>query len=405
MKALAILVAALALACTDESRATPTAAVTDPPPPQSTPTPSSLRQLTDGIIVEFWEPTQPGWILVLDTTLDNDTAAVERAHLLLVDPGAGEVRGRILTGYHPHAALSPDGASVYLAIGHARPRGAEGVLAAIDTATGGLRWSTSTAPLQTGVPSRVRQLEVSADGSLVYSQRTTVIAADDGRLMTLGPTRVSCEVAIFTRPAAGSGMFARCAQDAAYAFDVHNGDLVVSNLDFGVAQAMQTVVSRPSSVTDRLVLPDRRGEDRLYSLTSDGRIAVHELTEQGLGALEVVDLHFPDETIIPFTQAVLSPGGDRLYLPVQEDHFACGGCYGRGSGDVIRVFDTRDWSLVREIVPSTLVSAMALSPEGDHLYLVDIDAGPLVAIDTTTFEEVASIEIGARTPATLLVMP
>ena len=57
------------------------------------------------------------------------------------------------------------------------------------------------------------------------------------------------------------------------------------------------------------------------------------------------------------------------------------------------------------ITPSTLVSALAVSADGRRLYLVDIDGGPLLVIDTVTLEEVGSVELEATTPATLRVMP
>ena len=419
--ALAIVVSLLALACSDESRGAATVVATAPAPPAFTPTPMPTSTpgpepvpLTPAVSRIFWEEPQPGWVFVLDT-VENDLGVELRAQLLLVDPTAREVRGRLWTGGQPHAALSPDGSTLFLAM--EGPARGEPELTAIDTTTGGVRWTTTLHPIQTSIPSRLRHMEVSADGSLLYvaaysettrELRPTVIDAASGRELTADATREACSLAMFVRPPSGSGMLGRCENGVfEYGVGAESGARVETPLDLEIEdEDPDAPVVQLTRVTTWGVNSPRQV---LYVATGDGRIATVDLAADTVTIRKWHDLgfdertRFPGEIIVPFAPLLVSPDGGRLYVPIQER--PCGYCAGNLSGTAIEVRDTETFELLGRIEPSTAVTEMALSPEGDRLYLVAIDVGPLVVIDTTAFEEVASIEIGARTPATLLVLP
>lgn len=409
----AVSLLALGVACAKGTAPNSTVSPTvSPAPPSVTPIRSAPVQVTAGVIVEYWDPAQSGWIFVLDTA-EHDTTAEWAARVLLVDPMAREVRGRLVLGHMPHAALSPDWSMLFLAM--EGPVRGEPELTAIDSATGGLRWTTRLRPIQTTVPSHLRHMEVSADGMLVYvaaysdetgELRPTIIDASTGQELTPNARRGSCGFAMFVRPPSGPGMLGRC-ENGVFEYGLGTeGSRVESPLG----------VDAPEDGADVPVAGRRRltswGVDRardlLYLATGDGQIAAVSLDEGGTPVPEWRDLGFanrkrvPGEVVVPFAPMLVSPDGQRLYVPVRDG--PCGYC-GSVSGNVIEVRDTATVELIATIEPSTLVTDVVLSPDGSRLYLVDIDAGPLVVIDTTTLEEVASIEIGARTPATLLVMP
>ena len=338
-----------------------------------------------------------------------------RAQLLAVDPVAGDVRGRFFfMGGQPHAALSPDGSTLFLAM--EGPVRGEPELTAIDTATGELRWTTTLRPIQTTVPSRLRHIGVSADGALLYvtaysetarELRPTVVDAATGAELTPNAERDACGLAVFVRPPSGSGMLGRCENGIfEYGVDAESGARVETPLDLEIDEDDPNVPTAQRSRTTTWGV-DSAGE-LLYVATGDGRIA----TVVGADPPTIREWHdlgfaqrtrFPGEIIVPFAPLLASPDGGRLYVPIQER--PCGYCLGSLSGTAIEVRDTETFELLGTIEPSTAVTEMALSPDGSRLYLVELDAGPLIVIDTTTFEEIASIDLPVRTPATLLVMP
>ena len=361
---------------------------------QSVETPPAAE--SPSVIVDFWESAQSGWVFVLDTNgLEN------QSQVLLVDPEAGEVRGRLITGFHPYLALSPDGESLYVA--SVRP----GTLAAVDTSDGSIRWASEVTPPQTHVPIRFPFLAVSSDGRRVYveaylptaARRFAVFDAATGEQVHEERLPGDCGLRGLFSGIDGSGVLALCGNSRIYRLAEADGLLVASPLAIDIPTIdhfwAYPIAGFPFAVNVAV------GGEIAYVSTYDGRVATVDLVAEAVS--RTVDLDFPDGKIVPFVFPVLSPDGSRLYLPVQLDH-SCD-CWGRGKAQAIEVVDTSSGAVLGTITPSTLVSALAVSADGRRLYLVDIDGGPLLVIDTVTLEEVGSVELEATTPATLRVMP
>jgi len=95
---------------------------------------------------------------------------------------------------------------------------------------------------------------------------------------------------------------------------------------------------------------------------------------------------------------VLSPDGTRLYLGFDS---------GRDEisiyTDMISIYDTNNWELLKTISLPNSINFFSLSAMGDQLYVISLTGRRLTIYDTDTYQEIAVIKDLGGSPSTILV--
>ena len=360
-------------------------------PRASTPVPTSEpRELAPGLLVDFWESPQPGWVLVVDGDPDYDEAAAWR--LLLIDPATGELHGRLETGYWPHATVSPDESVLF--VDSDSPAGS---LAAVRFSDLEVLWHLEGLRPSHSNPPRapVAALMVSRDGTVLYQVTLSTVVrafdAESGALRGVGLVN-SCSAV----PSLWPGNTGTSVYISDCGGDPYRGD--VAGDEFTVAYARQPLgLDEPRAACGGTV---RGSSGRTLAVTRAGRLV--EVDENGRGS----DLGSPlgdSVADLPLVPLVISEDGRWLLLPMREDTRNSGYV---SAGALHRVeLGTRPASVASYERPNG-ISYVATGLEGAEIYVLDRDARELIVLDGQTLTEVRSFSVPhALMPVEVLVLP
>lgn len=359
------------------------------------------------IAASNWTTPEPGWLYLLDPEPMPDRFA---GRIWLLDPGTGKVMGAINTGPDPDFALSPDGASLYVA---SKRNDQQSDLAVIKTATGEVLKTgtvenrvvaTGTPPYSSmGVSGDGLALRILVDVAKAPDTEGFQLATYDARSAGLLPGHVhlgNCGYGRFIDYATANEFDYLCPATNrirhirvdAESHEIDNSFVVLPWVRrLGVAQAFLAPEGRDMTVV--------RGDGAVYSM--DVRTTTFgETPVQGDVQGRILPAVWP-----------LSPDGSRLYLGYSRspnnrfylDYDRSAALNPRRqSVDEIRVFDTKTWDRIGNIKTSAPLWTAVTANNGRLLYALSPESHSVLVIDTTTMRETRAMPVGGM-PALALV--
>ncbi len=383
---------------------------------QNDPSQEPAESATPGsspIDVENWVTPKSGWLYVLDSKPD---ANAPGGCIWLLDPGSGEVKGKIRTGGHADFALSPDGSTLYVA---SDADGDLSDLAVIDTAQGMIVERATIA--QRAV----------ADAPMPFS--TMAVSGDGSTLRVLIQT-----------PGSGDAESYLLA-----AFDTRAGDFLPGSVRLGNCGPGR-FISYPSADQFDFLCP-RTNKVRLIKVDDQSntlrnsevvfpwerRVGVAEALEdsggqtiaivRGDGAIVTMDiakLEFDATKTGPDVPARIypaawptSPDGSKLYLGYRDVYERSSDNrfyldYGRppnarpagSTPKEFRVYDTRTWRKIGSIGTKMPFWSAVAGGDGRWLYAMVPRKHTILVIDTAAMRQTGTISVGGM-PTLALVAP
>jgi len=365
------------------------------------------------IDVENWATPKSGWLYVLDSKPD---ANAPGGCIWLLDPGSGEVKGRIRTGGHADFALSPDGGTLFVA---SDAGGDSSDLAVIDTAQGMVvERATIAERAVADVPMPFSTMAVSGDGSTLRilietpgsgDAESYLLAAFDTRAGDFLPGSVhlgNCGPGRFiSYPTADQFDFLcpRTNKIRLINVDDHSNTVRNSEVVFpwerrvGVAEALED-----------------SGGQTIAIVRGDGAIVTMDIAKLEFDATKTG----PDLPSRIFPAAwPTSPDGTKLFLGYREAYERASDNrfyldYGRPPNvrpagttpNEFRVYDTRTWRKIGKIDTKMSFWSAVAGNDGRWLYAMVPKKHSILVIDTVAMRQTGSINVGGM-PTLALVAP
>ncbi|MGI9075231.1 MAG: YncE family protein [Bryobacteraceae bacterium] len=352
-----------------------------------------------------WTKPEHGWLLVLDTNEFGD-----EGQILLVDPQAGLIRGKISTGVRPDFALSRDGTRLYVTAGNA----GMGSLSVYDTSTGTLAQVIELPDhLQyTTVGPSYPLLAVSPDGRRVYieNMRMVSLGVDEYKIATFDTLSGTLLPESAMLPACGPGRFISVGMGG-WDFQMHcfftNSVQSVKVTPSG-SNAQTASLSLPendSAVADPVVAKVMKhvsavvpiSNATLAAIRPDG--AVWVTSDEG-ASFQPTAITAREGRWVPMKSWPISPDNSTLYIgsaPLSQRS--------RNLADDIAVVDTRTFQLITTIQPGISFFSIALSGDGRHLYAVTPEQRSISVINTSSGRLEQTLSGIGQSPAFVLTLP
>lgn len=384
-------------------------AVTDSSPQKKTLQPTTDNSSAPPIEVNDWTRPESGWLYVLDP---KPLAKGLSGHIWLIDPEKGEMKGSVSTGTNSDFALSPDGATLYVA---SMSDGSNSDVAEIDTSNGAvLRTSKlENRMVAKGTPP-YSSMSVSSDGLMlrILLNVPTAKPHDGIQLATFNahtgdelPGRVhlgTCGFARFVSYAAADEFGMVCpTTNRLRRIQVDPKSRTLENAfvifpwerRLGIAQALMSPGDQDLTII--------RGDGAMYRM------------DISTGSVSETPVRGDVQGRIPPAAWPASPDGKRLYVgyvnyPNKRFYLD----FDRSAeqsprnqlADKIRVFDTTNWSVTADLTPSKPVWSAVTSNDGKSLYAMSPNTHCVLVFDTAGFRETRAIRVGEM-PVLALVAP
>jgi YVTN family beta-propeller protein len=366
---------------------------------KSGPPRNMVKPPQDEIIASGWQTPQRGWLYVMDY---NSALSGSDGQVLLVDPINGHVVGRLIVGSVPDMVLSPNGKRLYVA----SILNTGDTLAVIDTINGAVLQSV---PIHdrakyTSMPG-APMIAISPDGLWVYllKMRTisrlhdefTVASFDVARGVFLPDEAVvpGCVSGlIFPSPDSQHiRVLCRGSNDVHFLLQTQSGlQALPPPFPLRSPGELQMIP------TTGALSP--KGNILAFGSHADGILEVLEI-EVGTGPAGRVLAQLSDNWV-PARGVAQSPDLGRLYVAVGQVSKRS-----TGKAESVLILDARTGQELKRWRTNHSFWSLAISPDGQRLYQVDHESQTIFEFDTTTYQEVRTINGIGRTPSRIVVAP
>ena len=366
---------------------------------KSGPPRNMVRPPQEKITASEWQTPHPGWLYVMDY---NSGLSGSDGHVLLVDPNNGHVVGRLIVGSTPDMVLSPNGKRLYVA----SILNTGDTLAVIDTANGAIRQSV---PIHhrakyTSMPD-APIIAISPDGLWVYLLRMRTISPlhDEFTLASFDVARGVFLPDEAVLPGCVSGLIFP-SPDSQHIHVLCRGSNDVHFL-LQTQNGLQTLppplpLSLPGEVQMIPATGALSPEGNILAIGSHagGVLEVLEI-DVGTGPAGHVLARLPDNWV-PARGVAQSPDLERLYVAVGQISKR-----NTGKAESVLILDTRTGQELKHWRTNHSFWSLAISPDGQLLYQVDPESQTIFEFDTTTYQEVRTINGIGMVPSRIVVAP
>jgi len=358
-----------------------------------------VRPPQEQITASEWQTPHPGWLYVMDY---NSGLSGSNGHVLLVDPNNGHVVGRLIVGSVPEMVLSPNGKRLYVA----SILNTGDTLAVIDTTNGAIVQSVPVHHrAQYKAMPDTPMIAISADGLWVYILKMRNISRlhDEFSLASFDVARGVFLPDEAVLPGCVSGLIfpspnsqqiqvlCRGSNDVHFLLQTQNG-----------LQALPPPFPL-RSINEVEVIPATGAlspEGNILAIGSHagGVLEVLEI-DVGAGPLGRVLAQLPDNWV-PARGVAQSPDLEKLYVAVGQVSKRS-----TGKAGSVLILDARTGQEFKRWRTNHSFWSLAISPDGQLLYQVDPESQTIFEFDTTTYQEVRTINGIGMVPSRIVVAP